>query len=167
MAKPLTFKPAPVDFKADLIRRLETAPEDHVAALLAAYDVLQVAHDKGILDLLHGLIGSKDAIIAKLADAASTPEGITGIRNLLSGAKALAALNPEILDHLSKVVAALDPEIIDHLSKIITAATEEHKLERHAPSLWEIVKRTTSEDSRRGLSFLTILLSGFGKSLKE
>jgi uncharacterized protein YjgD (DUF1641 family) len=152
MAKPIAFKPVTVDFKADLIRRLEKAPDEHAAALLAAYDVLQVAHDKGILDLLHGMIGTKDAIFAKLAEYASTPEGIAGIRNLLTAAKILTELDPEVLDQLSKAMAG---------------ATEEHKRELYAPSMWQIIKRTTSEDSRRALSFLTLLLSGFGKSLKK
>ena len=32
MAKPIPFKPITVDFKADLQRRLEKAPEEHAAA---------------------------------------------------------------------------------------------------------------------------------------
>ena len=34
MAKPIAFKPPTVDFKADLQRRLEKAPDEHAAALL-------------------------------------------------------------------------------------------------------------------------------------
>ncbi len=151
MAKPITFKPKTVDFKADLMKRLDQAPEEHAAALLAAYDVLEAAHEKGLLDLLHGMIESKDKIITTLAYFASQPEGIAGIRNLLTAAKILTELNPEVLDHISKVMAN---------------ATEEHKREQKPPSLFQLAKRATSEDSRRGLSFLTLALSGLGKSLK-
>src|SRR5258705_7313348 len=105
MAKPIAFKPAAVDFKADLQRRLEKAPEEHAAALLAAYDVLEAAHDEGLLDILHGMIASKDTIISTLARFASQPEGVTGIRNLLTAAKILAELDPEILEHLSRTMA--------------------------------------------------------------
>jgi uncharacterized protein YjgD (DUF1641 family) len=151
MAKPIAFKPITVDFKADLQRRLEKAPEEHAAALLAAYDVLEAAHDQGLLDILHGLIASKDTIITTLSRYASQPEGVAGIRNLLTAAK---------------ILTELDPEVLDHASRAMSSATAEHQREQTPPSLWQIYKRANSEDGRRGLSFLTLLLSGFGKSLK-
>jgi hypothetical protein len=45
-------------------------------------------------------------------------------------------------------------------------ATEEHKLEQKPPSLFQLAKRANTEDSRRGLSFMTLILSSLGKSLK-
>jgi len=152
MAKPIAFKPVTVDFKADLLRRLENASEERAEAMLAAYDVLQAAHDEGLLDILHGMIASKDKIISTLAHYASQPEGITGIRNLLTAAKILTELDPAVLDHASRAMAS---------------AKEEHAREQKPPSLFELVKRANSEDSRRGLSFVTLLLAGFGRSLKE
>jgi uncharacterized protein YjgD (DUF1641 family) len=152
MAKPIAFKPITVDFKADLVRRLEKAPDEHAAALLAAYDVLEAAYDEGLLDILHGMIASKDTIITTLSRFASQPEGIAGIRNLLTAAK---------------ILTELDPEVLDRISKTMTSATEEHKREQKPPSLFQLAKRATSEDSRRGLSFLTIALSSLGRSLKS
>jgi uncharacterized protein YjgD (DUF1641 family) len=98
------------------------------------------------------MIASKDTIITTLAHFARQPEGVVGIRNLLTAAKILCELNPEVLDHASKAMST---------------ATEEHRREQTPPSLWHIFQRANSEDGRRGLSFLTLLLSGFGKSLKE
>ncbi len=152
MADPLVFKPLPVDPKTELQRRLDAAPIEHAEALLVAWDVLQAAHDQGLLDALHGLIGAKDAITGKIAEYAKQPEGITGIRNLLAAAK---------------IVTALDPEVLDQLSKVIVSASEEHRREEEPPSLWQIARRTTSEDSRRGLSFVTMLLAGLGRSMKR
>jgi uncharacterized protein YjgD (DUF1641 family) len=152
MAKPIAFKPVPVDFKADLVRRLEKAPEEHAGALLAAYNVLDAAHDEGLLDLLHGMIASKDTIITTLARYAREPEGITGIRNLLTAAK---------------ILAELDPEVLEHISKAMTSATEEYKREQKPPSLFQLARRASSEDSRRGLSFMTLILSSLGRSLKS
>jgi uncharacterized protein YjgD (DUF1641 family) len=151
MAKPIAFKPVTVDFKADLQRRLEKAPDEHAAALLAAYDVLEAAYDKGLLDILHGLIASKETIITTLSHYASQPEGVAGIRNLLTAAK---------------ILTELDPELLERISKVMGSATEEHKREQKPPSLFQLAKRATSEDSRRGLSFMTLILSGLGKSLK-
>jgi uncharacterized protein YjgD (DUF1641 family) len=152
VTKPIAFKPITVDFKADLQRRLEKAPDEHAAALLAAYDVLEAAYDEGLLDILHGMIASKDKIIVTLSRFAAEPGGIAGIRNLLTAAKILTELDPEVLDHVSKVMAS---------------ATEEHKREQTPPSLFQLAKRATSEDSRRGLSFMTMVLAGLGKSLKR
>ena len=152
MAKPIAFKPAAVNFKADLQRRLEKAPEEHAAALLAAYDVLEAAYDEGLLDILHGMIASRDTIISTLARFASQPEGVTGIRNLLTAAK---------------ILAELDPEVLEHVSKAMISATLEYKIEQKPPSLFQLAKRANSEDSRRGLSFMTMVLSSLGRSLKS
>lgn len=152
MAKPIAFQPAPVDFEADLQRRLEKAPDEYAGALLAAYDVLEAAYDEGLLDILHGMIASKDTIITTLSRYASQPEGIAGIRNLLTAAKILTELDPDVLDHISKAMAG---------------ATEEHRREQAPPSLFQLAKRANSEDSRRGLSFLTLILSSLGRSLKR
>lgn len=151
MANPIAFTPVTVDFKADLQRRLAEAPDDHAAALLAAYDVLEAAHDKGLLDLLHGMIGSRDAIVTKLAEYAAMPEGVAGIRNLVT---------------VAKILTELDPEVLDHVARAMTSASQEQKQEQKPPSLWQLWKRTSSEDGRRGLSFMTLFLSGLGKSLK-
>ncbi|HEY6375473.1 MAG TPA: DUF1641 domain-containing protein, partial [Edaphobacter sp.] len=112
----------------------------------------EVAHREGLLDIIHGMIGARDTIAGKLAEYAKQPEGIAGIRNLLTAAK---------------ILTELDPEVLDQLSKAMSTATKEHQREQHPPSLWQIAKRATSEDSRRALSFMTLLLSSLGRSLKR
>lgn len=151
MANPITFKPLPADPHLELERRLNAAPREHAEALLVVYDILQAAHDNGLLDTAHGLVSARDTIFGKLAEYAKTPEGEAGIRNLLAAAK---------------IFAALDSETLDQLSKSILIASQQQKQEQKTPSLWQIFKRTNTEDSRRGLSFLTLLLSGLGRSLK-
>jgi uncharacterized protein YjgD (DUF1641 family) len=151
MANPLQFKPAPVDPRTELTRRLDAAPTEHAEALLVAWDILQTAHDQGVLDTVHGLIGAKDTIFAKLAEYAKLPEGVAGIRNLIS---------------IAKILSTLDPETLDQISKAMVTATEEHHRETKPPSLFELARRTTTEDSRRGLSFLTHILSSLGRALK-
>jgi uncharacterized protein YjgD (DUF1641 family) len=149
MANPLPFKPVRTDPRTELERRLAEAPTEHAEALLVAWDILESAHDEGILDALHGLIEAKDTIAGKLAEYAKTPEGIAALRNLLAAAK---------------ILTALDPETLDHLSKSIVTASQQQKVEQKPPSLWQIFKRTNSEDGRRGLSFLTLLLVSVGRS---
>lgn len=151
MAHPIAFKPAPVDHKFELQRRLAAAPNEHAESLLVLFDLLETAHRQGILDLLDGALASKDTILGKLAYYAKQPEGIAAIRNLLAGAK---------------ILSVIDPELLDHLAKVLGEATTAHQQEQTPPSLFALARRATSEDSRRGLSFVTLILSGLGKSLK-
>ncbi len=151
MARPIAFKPVTVDFKADFLRKLEKAPEEHAEALLLLYEVLEAARREGVLDLLHGMIGARDSIVSTISKYASQPEGVAAIRNLLTAAKMLTELDPEVLDRLMKVLAQ---------------ANVEQRQEVAPPSLWQLFRRARSEDSRRGLSFMTLVLSGLGRSLK-
>ena len=149
MANPLKFKVV-VDPKLELQRQLEAAPVENAEALLVAYDILKTAHANGTLDLVNGLVGGRDIIAAKVAEYAKLPGGIAAIRNLLA---------------MSKILMAIDPETLDQLTKAVTTASEQHRAESKPPSLWQIAKRATSEDSRRGLSFMTLVLGAVGKSL--
>lgn len=151
MANPIQFKPAPVDPKHELQLRLAAAPTKHAEALLVAYDLLQSAHDEGLLDLLNGAVAKKDFIAEKLAYYAKQPEGIAAIRNLLNLAKALTEL---------------DPETLEKLTRALGTAAAEHQAEAKPPSLWQLARRATSEDSRRGLSFATLMLGSIGRALK-
>ncbi len=150
MANPIHFRPR-VDPKRELQRQLDDAPLEHAEALLVVFDILKTAHANGTLDLVNGLIGGRDVIAGKLAEYAKLPGGIAAIRNLLA---------------LSKILMALDPETLDEVTKSVTNAVGQHQAEVKAPSLWQLAKRATSEDSRRGLSFMTLMLSALGRSLK-
>ena len=149
MANPLQFKPV-VDPKQELKRQLEAAPMEHAEALLVAYDILKTAHANGTLDLINGLVGGRDIIAGKVAEYAKLPGGIAMIRNLLAA---------------GKILMALDPETLDEAAKALVTATGAHKAENKVPSLWQLMKRATDEDSRRGLSFITLLLGALGKGL--
>lgn len=152
MANPIPFKPQRVDPKLELERRLAEAPTEHGEATLVAWDVLQAAHDEGILDAVHGLIGAKDMIAGKLAEYAKLPEGVAGMRNILA---------------FAKILTTLDPEVLNCVANALDTAALEHKREQKPPSLFRLIRRVNSEDSRRGLSFLTLMLSSLGQSLKE
>ena len=151
MANPIPFKSL-VDPKRELAKQLEAAPLEHAEALLVGYDILKTAHANGTLDLIQGLLGGRDIIAAKLAEYAKLPGGVSAIRNLLAA---------------GKILMALDPETLDQFTKTLVSATGQHKAEMKPPSLFQLAKRATSEDSRRGLSFMTHLLGALGQSLKE
>ena len=152
MANPIAFKPKSVDPRHELQRRLDAAPMEHAEALLVAYDLLEEAHKQGILDALHGLVGAKDTIAGLLAKYAAEPISVNAIRNLMA---------------LGKVLGTVDPDPISRLSKEMAGAMEQHKIEQEPPSFWQLIKRATSADARRGLSFATLMLGAFGRSMTE
>ena len=148
MANPIAFKPK-VNPKQERERQLAAAPSSHAEELLVVYDILKAAHANGTLDLINGLVGGRDIIAGKLAEYAKLPGGISAIRNLLAA---------------GKILMALDPDTLDSVSKALVSSTGQHKNETEAPSLWQLALRVTSEDSRRGLSLLTLIVSGLGRN---
>lgn len=152
MAIPISFKPLPVDPHLELERRLASAPREHAEALLVVFDILQAAHENGTLDAVHGLVFARDKIAGRLAEYAGTPEGKTALLNLLE---------------LVKILASLDPEVLKPLVGAMQKTADEHREEKDPPSTWQLFRRATSEDGRRGLSFATLLLTNLGRSLKR
>ena len=76
MAQPIPLELPTRDPRAELQFRLQTAPVEHAEALLAAYEVLQGLHDRGVLELLRGTLGSGDKLLEIVVEAAKTPESI-------------------------------------------------------------------------------------------
>ena len=151
MANPISFTPKAVDPRLELQRRLADAPNQHAEALLVAFDLLEEAHRQGVLDALHGAIGAKDTIVGLVAKYSAEPLSVNAIRNLLA---------------LGKILGTLEPEPLSQLSKEMAVAIDTHKREQEPPSLWQLFKRATSPDARRGLSFMTLMLSAIGRSTR-
>jgi uncharacterized protein YjgD (DUF1641 family) len=152
MANPIQFVPKAIDPKLELQRRLTAAPMEHAEALLVAFDVLEEAHRQGVLDAIHGAIGAKDTIVASLAAYSAEPMAVHVVRNLLA---------------LGKIVGTLEPEPLSRVSKAMVAAAEEHRAEKEPPSLWQLFKRMRTPHARRGLSFMTRMLSAIGGATKH
>jgi uncharacterized protein YjgD (DUF1641 family) len=143
MSQAIPFKARSRDFREELRVRLEDAPADHAEAILAGYEVLQELHDRGVLELLRGVLGGGDRILEIAVEAAKTPEAIRGIRNLIIMLKLAGSIDPDQLH------AAMD---VGH---------------KQAPSLWEIGKRARTDDARRGIETAVALFGIFGAALNE
>ena len=150
MANPLSFTPKPVDPRLELQRRLDAAPIQHGEAMLVAWDLLQTAHDEGLLDLIHGLVGAKDTIAGKLAEYGRLPEGVAAIRNLMG---------------VAKLLTVIDPDVLLALTKSLESANTLHQQEYNPPGLFTLARRAVSSDSRRALSLMTLILGEVGRSL--
>jgi len=149
MAEPIDLKPAPRDPREARYNRLEKAPLEHVEALLAAYEVLQGLHDRGVLETLRGALGSSDKVLQILVDAANTPEAITGIRNFMI---------------LTRIAGTLEPELLEALAQALPEGMAQAKMPEPL-GLWNLLKKLSSQDGRRALTALTGVLESLGKSL--
>ena len=150
MANPLPYKPLPVEPRLELTEEIAAAPRQHGEALLAAWDLLETAHNQGVLDMLNGAVHARDTIAGTIAQYARQEESIRAMRNGIA---------------LVKILSSLDPEILEGVAKAMAEASEEHRNEERPPSLWKLIRRVNSEDSRRGLSFVTLMLAGLGRSM--
>ena len=149
MAQPIRLEFSPRDARAELQTRLQNAPLQHAEALLSGYDLLQRLHDRGVLDLLRGALGSSDKVIEIVVEAAKTPEAIIATRNLLI---------------LSRVAFTLEPEFLENIAKAVPNSLAQAR-EQKPLSLWQLFKKMCSQDTRRALSASLGVLESFGKSL--
>src|SRR6266436_9189925 len=149
MAQPIRLEFPARDARAELQSRLQNAPLQHAEALLSGYELLQGLHDRGVLDLLRGGLGSSDKVLSIAVDAAKTPEAINATRNLLI---------------LSKVAFALEPELLENIAQAVPNSLAQAR-EQKPLSLWQLFKKMCSKDSRRALSAMVGVLESFGKTL--
>jgi uncharacterized protein YjgD (DUF1641 family) len=145
MANPIAFTPRPVDPRDGLRKKLEAAPMEHAEALLVAYDVIQAAHDEGILDLLHGAVKHKNTVFEHIAEGAKLQESVDALRNVIS---------------LGKVLGAIDPETMSCVAAALSTASNPKAEE--PLSMWGLFKRVSSREGRRGLSLMVELLVAVG-----
>ena len=149
MSQPIRLDFPARDARSELQTRLQNAPVQHAEALLSGYDLLQRLHDRGVLDLLRGGVGSSDKVLSIVVDAAKTPEAINATRNLLILSKVAFTLEPALLE-----------DIVTAVPNCLAQAREQKPL-----SLWQMFKKMCSQDTRRALSAMLGLLESFGKSL--
>ena len=139
------------DPRAELQTRLQSAPLEHAEALLSAYEVLQGLHERGVLDLMRGALGSSDKVLEIVVNAMNTPESVRGIRNAVILATILGNVDPELVESFARSL----PEAI--------AMTKAH--EAKPPGVWGIVNHFRNRDFRRGLVLVNSLLEAFGRNL--
>jgi uncharacterized protein YjgD (DUF1641 family) len=153
MAHPIPLTAPPRDPRVELISRLESAPAEHAEAILAAYEVLQGLHDRGVLELLRGALGSGDRILELAVHAARSPESIRSIRNALL---------------LGKLLGEIEPQRLGALTQAVPEALNPSDPESRPPGLWKLLSATLwNGDVRRGLWAAVSLLEKFGRNIRR
>src|SRR5712671_6827501 len=152
MAQPIPLEVPPRDPRAELRSRLDQAPEEHAEAILAAYEVLQQLHERGVLEIMRGGLLASDEIMEKAVDAAKTPEGIRAIRNLL---------------FFGRILGSIEPEWFQGVFQAIPDGIAQVTADRGKPvSLFGLLRRLSSKDSLRGLFAAVDFLQAFGRHLQ-
>lgn len=149
MAKPMPLQLPARDPREELRSRLDSAPLEHAEALLAAYQVLQGLHDQGVLELLRGLLGSRDKVLEIVTGAAQAPESVRAIRNLVV---------------LGKTLGEIDPDLFDGFALALPEAMRQARAQgEEPPGFLAILNKFRSRDLRRGLVAVNSLLEAWGK----
>ena len=148
MAQPISLLP-PHQNGAGADRHLRESPQQHADAILSALALLQLLHDRGVLELLRGVVGAGDHLVGTLTAAVDTPESLRAIRNFIL---------------LTKFFGSIPPDI---LSSLVQAATEGAKREKtqRPPGVFKLLRRLGSEDSRHAIAVTLDLLESVGKGL--
>jgi len=187
MAHPITFKPQPIDPKDELVRELEQAPREHAEALLSAYDLLQSAHDQGVIDLLRAVVGGSDVIAEKVGAGMALPETIAALRNTIALTRILASIDPDLLHSISRGMAEAAAPMLERQKEASVAKTaplstagkegptpprpafavhERRDPTTEPPTLWQLYRRATSKDARRGMATMLGMLTSMGRAMR-
>jgi len=123
MAQPITLRPMP-----HAATGIETAPptpaEKHADAVESAYELLQLLHDRGVLDLL------RDSSVRETSDrhrsaAVNTPESVRAIRNFLLLTQFFGSIKPEVLNNLVQAVTEAPSERSRTSPELLQLLTED------------------------------------------
>src|SRR5246127_5518189 len=153
MAQPIPLEIPPRNPRAELRSRLEQAPEEHAEAVLAAYEVLQELHNRGVLEIMRGALAASDEILETVVDDVKTPEAIRAIRNLLFWRRILGSIEPEWFKGIFKAI----PE------GVAQATAEREK----TIGVFGLLRRLLTKDGLRGLAAATDFLQAFGRHLQS
>ena len=83
---------------------------------------------------------------------AKSEDGIRLLRNLISG---------------GRIVASLDPNMLQRLGKALDSGVQAQAAEEKPPSVFGLMRRLLSADSLRGLSFMTHILTQLGRATRK
>ena len=147
MAQPIPLTITPKG--PDPTERLEDALHKHTDAIVSALELLQLLHDRGVLELLRGLVGAGDQLTGILTAVAGAPESLRGMRNFIL---------------LTKFFTSIPPEVLESLVRTATTGAEREK-EHRAPGVLHLLRRASSENSRHAMAVALDLLESVGKAL--
>lgn len=151
MAQPIEFAHPLRNPHAELYQQLQNAPQEHVEALLDVYAILQLLHDKGLLEIVKDTLGSGEKVLGILTETMETNEVVRTIRNLII---------------FLKLIGSVEPEILERAMSAVSSSLEAAK-EKEPPTLLHLFGQLRSQESRRALAPVAAALQAVGSSLPQ
>lgn len=148
MAQPLSYIPAPARDDSPE-ERLRQGAAKHADAILNGYELLQLLHDRGVLDLMRGALASSEEIAETVTSAVNTPQVTRAMRNFVL---------------LTKFFGSIPPEVVNSLSQAMAKGSQRKRLQK-APSLQRLFRRLGQDNTRYALGVILDLAESFGKGL--
>lgn len=148
MARPISLELPARDPREELRKRLEQAPAEHAEALLESYELLQQLHDRGVFQLLRGVMGSGDKLVEAAIDATKSDESVRAIRNAIILGKMLGAINPEILQCIA---TSAEKTLGSHEKPVI-----------EPPGLFALLCQFRHKELRRSIALINRFLEALG-----
>src|SRR3954470_14295259 len=144
MAAPIGFAVPPRDPRVVLQARLADAPAEHADALLAAYEVLQGLHEAGVLDVLRGVLESREEVVGIAVRAIGGPGVLRAIRNVVLLTEMLGTIDPAALKTFTRAVPEAMTLVVEHPDK---------------PGLWALLKDLFSNrEFRHGVAAVSTMV---------
>src|SRR5580704_7255121 len=141
MAQPIPLTVAPRS-EQDPIERLDAALRTHSDAIVSSLELLQLLHDRGVLDLLRGLVGAGDQLAGMATAALDSPDSVRAIRNFIL---------------LTKIFSSIPPDVLDSLVRTAMEGADREKSQR-APGMLQLMRRMSGENSRHAIAVTLDLL---------
>ena len=153
MAQPIPLEIAPRDARRELMARLEKAPVEHAEALLDAWELLQQAHDAGVLEVLRGVLSAHDKVVEAAVGVSETTEAIHGLRNAIIFGKMMGSVNPNLMECFA---AAISETLGSERRPVIDP-----------PGLLSLLGQFRRPELRRSIALINRFLETLGTRLKE
>jgi uncharacterized protein YjgD (DUF1641 family) len=151
MARAISLEITPRDVREELHRKLEQAPEEHAAALLESYELLQLLHDSGVLRILRGALGSGNKILETSVNAVNSTEGIRALQNAIILGKMVGSINPDLLQAFAIAMTetfGCRPPVVE------------------PPGLFKLLVAFSQPELRRSMALINKFLDILGNELK-
>jgi uncharacterized protein YjgD (DUF1641 family) len=151
MARPISLELPPRDPREELRKRLENAPQEHAEALLDSYELLQQLHDRGVFQLLRGVLGAGDKLVETAVETARSDEAVRMLRNSIILGKMLGSINP---DHLQGIAVAVGETLGSYRKPVI-----------EPPGLFSLLSQFRHRELRRSIALINRFLETLGNQL--
>ncbi|MDQ0189169.1 DUF1641 domain-containing protein [Alicyclobacillus cycloheptanicus] len=158
MAKPILTiaqeEPSPLRTEQAAMTELMAALTEHHKGLEQGLELVDLLHEKGLLDIVIALLKRGDRVLEIIIRAAEKPGGLSLMKNAIALVQGMSELDAKALVGLFRQVNAGLTAMNAEDRPVVTGA-------------WSLLGLLRDEDVSAGLGVLFGFLKGFGHAVKE